>query len=99
VSGRYRVPSTRRELVETVGEVRLDRRQAGQEPLDGSLREHRRREVLVRQHRVDGVVVRLLVTGSNGMRGYDALVAAGIEPISEWAARWALAAPAVLAVG
>jgi len=48
---------------------------------------------------VDGVVVRLLVTGSNGMRGYDALVAAGIEPISEWAARWALAAPAVLAVG
>jgi len=49
--------------------------------------------------RVDGVVVRLLVTGSNGMRGHDALVAAGIEPISDWAARWALAAPAVLAVG
>ena len=31
--------------------------------------------------------------------GHDALVAAGVEPIGDWAARWALAAPTVLAAG
>lgn len=31
--------------------------------------------------------------------GHDALVAVGVEPIGDWAARWAAAAPAVLAAG
>jgi dTDP-4-dehydrorhamnose reductase len=31
--------------------------------------------------------------------GHDALVAAGVDPIGDWATRWAAAAPAVLAAG